>query len=598
MPATLAELAARNPTYAFAAALVRGLQAGGVRHACVAPGSRSAPLAICLAAADGLALHVQLDERSTAFFALGLAKASRAPIALVCTSGTAAANFHPAVIEADLSGAGLVVLTADRPPEVRAWGAAQAIDQVHLYGGSVRAFFEPPAPMGGPGEVRLGQALGRRAAQAAGGRTPGPVHVNVPFREPLHPERVDGVRALAPARNAPHLGLAAAAPPEIPAPAAAASRAQVEALVDALADTRRPAIVVGPWDPTAEAAGAVERLARRIGAPILAEAASGLRVGPNSEATFAGFDAALGVPGFAERHAPDVVLRLGGLPTSPSVAGWLAEHPAARVVAIDERAAFVDPTWRVDLWLQADPQALLTAAQHGLAQNRVEPAWLAAFQTARKVVADASETMRDGATSRAMLRAVWDAMPPAATLFLANSRTIRDADAVLPADPRPVRILASRGANGIDGQVSTVLGVAAAGSEPCVGILGDLAFLHDVGGLFAAARARAPVTLVVLNDGGGGIFDQLPVAAHADELDFESLFRVPHAVGLAEIAAAYGCRHVAASDASELAAVFRAACGRPGVDIVEARLDPKANLASQRSHEDAVAHGLAAAGLA
>jgi len=597
---------APNRNAAFAGALLAELARAGVRHVCVCPGSRSTPLAVAAARTEGLRAWSHVDERSAAFFALGLAKAGGGAVALVCTSGTAAANFLPAVVEASLARVPLVVLTADRPPELQGWGAPQTIDQVRLFGSHVRWFAEAPLPSPADAALRQVRALAARAVHVATAAPAGPVHLNVAFREPLEPAPVpqDAARlgALADAR-------AAAGRPGRPytrewRSGAAPSPEAVAALADEMAAEPRGILACGPLDAGPAFAAAAARLARAAEWPLLPDVASSLRTGPHvAEAPpCSAYDAFLRDDAFAAVHAPGIVLRVGPPLTSKAAGQWLERHPAARLWVVDPGGGYLDPTHRAEEQLRFDPTQLCDAlaraleARGGLAQPEVRAEWARAFGEADR---RARAALAAGIASEGALLAprvaveLAEALPDGAALFLSNSMAIRDADAFLPPSPRRLRVLASRGANGIDGILSTALGAAAAHGGPLALLTGDLAFLHDVGGLLAARRHAIPAVVVVVNDDGGGIFSYLPVARHGEAAHFETLFRTPHGLELAALASAFGARAIRVHDAEALRIALKDGfADRGGLHVIEVPVDRDANVAHHRALWRAAAEAL------
>ncbi len=432
---------------AFARTLVRELHARGVATAVVCPGSRSAPLALAVAAEPGLAHSVHIDERNAAFHALGHAKATGQPVALVCTSGTAGANFLPAVAEACQARVPLIVLTADRPPELRAWGAAQTMEQRTLFAGFTRWSEESPCPSeDGPGEP-YARALARRAVSEAMGPAPGPVHLNLPFREPLLPATID-------------------LEPSVPYPPAQAVAVrttpafeQVASLAKEMQEVERGVLVFGPDSGDAAHADEVRALAERLGWPVLADPASGLRAGSAlAESLVCAADLLLRSADAAAALAPELVVRFGGLPTSKAVSLWMAGHPAAEVWLVDPVSAFRDPQHRASRSVRASAGAFCAAMAASTAgPSRGALAWRARWQAAdRRAHAALEEAM--SADSRfftpQLARALWGTLPEAATLYAANSMAIRELDAFVGPRRLRLQVLANRGVNGIDGQVS------------------------------------------------------------------------------------------------------------------------------------------------
>jgi len=585
-PALAAPLA-ENRNYAFAAALFEELVASGVGHVCVCPGSRSAPLAVSAARAPGLRVWVHLDERSASFFALGLARAEQSPVALVCTSGTAAANFLPAVVEAYHGRVPLLVLTADRPPELRGWGAAQTIDQVGLFGSHVRWFSEAPAPQPGGAGLRHARALACRAAAVATGPPPGPVHLNLPFREPLDPSPdADPGGEGDPQPRARGALPYTARWRDAPSP----SPDLVSRLLEAVKRAPRGVIACGPCDGDPGLPGAVARLGRAAGWPVLAESTSQVRCGPHTEGTpiLARFDALLRSREFALAHPPDLVLRIGAPLTSKAFHQWLELHPASRLVMLDPDRTWSDLQHLASEVIEAAPVGLCDALEARL--RRVSPSpgcprwlseWSAAEDRARRVV-EARLGAGEALLAPRVVGVLAEVLPEGATLFVSNSMAVRDLDAFLPVSGKRLRVLANRGANGIDGIVSSALGAAAALGGPLVLLSGDLAFLHDAAGLFAAHRHPIRATLVVVNDDGGGIFSLLPIAAHGESVDFERLFTVSHGLDLGGVAAAYGLRHRKVSTASDLSRELERSLGSAGTQLIEVAVDGGENLALHR----------------
>ncbi len=599
---------------AFVGAFVEELARAGVRDACVAPGSRSTPLALLLAEHPAVRTWVHLDERSAAFFALGMARASGVPVLLLCTSGSAAANFFPAVVEARAARVPLLVCTADRPPELHDVGAAQTIDQHRLYGPHAKWSVDVALPEGSAGLVRYARVLAGRAAALAAAAPAGPVHLNFAFREPLVPAPA-AVPAVVPHNASPADALAWAGRPEgapwvavadaPPAPDAGA----VARLADALRGARRPLIVCGP-QPDAGLAAPLAELARRARAPLLADPLSQLRWGAHDRSAVVDrYDAVLRDEAAAAALAPDVVLRVGAVPTSKPLAQYLERHGAARQVVVDA-AGWPDPSLFAAEVVHADPRRLAEAVLAAWPRSGAEGAagdraWAARW---RRVDAAAGAALREYLAAcdepfdgRALAEAA-GAVPAGGTLFVSSSMPVRDLDAFAAGDARAVRVLANRGANGIDGVVSSALGAAAAARGvgaggpwrgPLVLAIGDLAFYHDMNGLLAARLHALDATVVLLNNDGGGIFSFLPQAAHPAH--FEQLFGTPHGLDFAPAAALYGARYTRAEGWDAFRGALAAGVGGRGLHVVELRTDRARNVGLHRAAWDAVA---AAAGRA
>jgi 2-succinyl-5-enolpyruvyl-6-hydroxy-3-cyclohexene-1-carboxylate synthase len=597
-----------NPSTAFATVFVDELIRCGLREVVVAPGSRSAPLAMALhdrCGPDGpLRLHVRIDERTAAFLALGLAKASGRPAAVLCTSGTAAANFHPAVIEADESGVPLLLLTADRPPELRGTGANQTIDQFQLYGAAVRWFADAGVPEARPGMNAYWRSLACRgwaAASGAAGGFPGPVQVNIPLRDPLVPGSVDpGGRPPGPPdrRSAPGGG-----EPPRPGQLGDDQPGWVESLdgrpggapwtrLAGPASPGRLGTLELPWtergvvlagDGAVDAA-TLAALAERAGWPVLAEPSSGARQG---SAALTAYQYLLDDPKFTAAHPPDLVISAGRPGLSRGQLGFLrqaAGHGARQVVLAQGPGRWADPA-RTATDLAARIQL------RGLPPTGQPAGWLRRWQQADEAARGALDAILDAGpelTEPRLARDLAAALPDGALLWAASSLPIRDLDRQMAARAG-LRVLASRGASGIDGLISAASGAAlahqAAGGGPAVALLGDLAMLHDAPGLFAGpAEPRPDLVIVVASNDGGGIFSTLEPADFPDS--FERVFGTPHGARLSALAAAAGLPYRSLRDPAELPAALSGS----GLRIVEVPAGRAEGAALRhRLHEAAVA---------
>jgi 2-succinyl-5-enolpyruvyl-6-hydroxy-3-cyclohexene-1-carboxylate synthase len=577
---------APNATYAFAMAFFEELKRSGVEHVCVSPGSRSTPLAVAAGRTSGLSVWSQLDERSSAFFALGLAKTTRRAVALVCTSGTALANYAPAVIEAHHAGVPLLVLSADRPPELRAWGAGQTIDQVKLFGAQVRYFAELPVPAAGREMLRYARTVACRAVGESTGTQPGPVHLNWPLREPLAPLVANGEHDWAEGDLTAERGRANGKPyVHYEAEEKRAAASQVEALAASLSSVEAGVIACGVMDDPGFAA-TVTRLASRLGWPVLVEPTSGLRSGPHTgEASIiAGSDLFLRDEAFAKAHRPDAVLRFGLTPVSKAFRLWLEANPPQRLVVVSSTRDWNEPSHLATDFIVADPTTFcedLSLAIDAKGARFKKSNWQTQFEDAdarTQQVLDA----RLGADARLLepraTRELCERLPQDTLLYVSNSMPVRDLDAFMPIRETRLRVLANRGANGIDGMVSSALGAAAAEQGHVCLLTGDLAFLYDIGGLLAAQRYNLRATIVVFNNDGGGIFSFLPVAAYGDAVRFEELFTTPHGVDLAAVAPLYGLDHTRVSNWSDYADAIEKSFVHPGVSVIEVPIDREANL--------------------
>ena len=513
----------------WALALLEGLVAGGLRRLVISPGSRSTPLILAGQQTPELELTPILDERSAAFFALGLARASGRPVGLVCTSGSALAHWLPAVIEASESEIPLVLLSADRPPELRGWGANQTIDQTRLFGPFVREFHDPGPAEDGTAALKMVRALGARAAAVSQGPWPGPVHLNLPFREPLVPGADCARRATA---DLPTL----AARSEQPWAFTGAPLARdLERLFSG-----RGLICCGPGVWSAEAADALWRCAERLGAPVLCDPLSGLRFGPASGYRITRYDSLLRNPATATALKPDWVLRFGRAPVSKTLLGWLADVPT---ILVDAGGAWSDPSHDVRRKIQAPPGAFCAWLADAEPDSRIggvpDADWLARW-TDGECGLDrmAADYLADAPWCEAhLIRDLLELLPAGEGLLCANSMPIRQLDTWSGSRNAPLQVFGNRGASGIDGQASTFAGLNA-GSVPTTALLGDLSFLHDLSGILLMRGLDRPC--IVLNNGGGRIFDYLPQQGLPG---FERLWRTPVDVDLRSLVESCGCRH-------------------------------------------------------
>jgi 2-succinyl-5-enolpyruvyl-6-hydroxy-3-cyclohexene-1-carboxylate synthase len=566
-------------TYLGLRAFVDELGRCGLREACTSPGSRSTPLVLSLARDPRIRATSHIDERAGAFFALGLAKASGRPAALACTSGTAAANYLPAVVEAHEARVPLLVLTADRPPELRDLGAGQTIDQVKLYGSAAKWYLEVDDHEATAERVRWLRQLACRAFWTALDGRPGPVHLNFILREPLVldaplPEEEPGGGGREGGRpwvTRPRTRTEPAAP-------------LLDGLREELSARPRAVLVAGRTERDPGLGGALATFAERASIPLLADPLSGARCGP---AAVAHYDALLREPAWARSHRPDLVLRVGDLPTSKPLRQWLHGLDDALQVTFDPENAWQDPAGAVATLTGADPRATFDRlAERGL--KRRDRGWLDGWRRADAVAAEAiAATLGEVGLSEPRVAAELGVrLPPDATLVVASSMPVRDVETFLPARERPFRVLSNRGANGIDGTVSTAFGVAAAAPGPTVLLTGDVALAHDVGGLLAASRTDARLVIVLIDNDGGGIFHFLPVAREGE--DFQAHVATPHGLDFAHAAALYGLGWERAADPEGFRSALDRALAADRSTIVCVRTDRDANVALHRRVWEAV----------
>ncbi len=578
-----------NETFAPIEVMIDEFVRAGLAHAVVAPGSRNAPIAWALADRAEIRCWSVLDERQAGFFALGIARSTGRPMIVTCTSGTAAANLHPAVIEADHAGLPLIVLTADRPPELRAKGAGQAIDQIKLYGDSVRWFVEAGNHPLTDETLRHFRQIGARVVDAATAADPGPVHINLPLREPLRPvqadlHELDGT-----------LG-ASGRPDGARWSTAATVRRGGADLGEALAGAERPVFVVGEQNIPGFAAS-LAALAGRTKIPLLADALSQLRRRELArQATIvSAYDLILRADTVRAQLAPDLVVRFGETPTSKSLRAWLAGSNCRQIV-VDPRGRQLDPTLSATDHWKSDPGALVAQVDPGLT-TLSHPSWPSTWKKLELAAQDAIDHSLERepfpfepAVYRELLKSL-----DAATVWVSSSMPIRDVENCGPVGGDTVRYLSNRGTNGIDGVVSSAIGAAAAWNcDRVVLLTGDLAFLYDAPALAIAKQYDIDITVVCVDNDGGGIFSFLPLAEHSEH--FEELTATPPAVDVAAVAGAYGLAVTEPQNADEL----RAAAQQPG--FIRLRTERRANKlahdrVASRVH-DAVAAVLTESGLA
>jgi 2-succinyl-5-enolpyruvyl-6-hydroxy-3-cyclohexene-1-carboxylate synthase len=603
--------------YTLLRAFVDELARCGMRAACTSPGSRSAPLVLSLAREPRLRCYSHVDERCAGFFAVGLAKASGLPVAVACTSGTAAAELLPAVVEAREARVPLLLLTADRPAELRENGAGQAIDQLKLFGGAVKWFFEVGVHEAGDQQLRWMRTLACRAYWTALEGSPGAVHLNFPLREPLVsedelPQDTSGRRDGGPyvVRRAPSR------------PGWAGEDASDARLSELVAGAQRGVLVAGRHERDTDLGRAAAKFAVAAGWPLLADPLSRARRG---DAAIAHYDALLRDERLAASLRPDLVLRVGDLPVSKPLRTWLAGLDGVLQVALDLEGAWQDPASVLCESLALEPASSLFQLGESLAEHpgkgaRPEQDWLASWRSADERAAEAIVGALDGdRLSEPRVAAELGVLLAAeTTLFVASSMPVRDIETFWPVRADPPRVLCNRGANGIDGTVSSAFGVAAhelgpaGGAGPVVLLIGDVALAYDIGGLLAAARLGLKLTIVLVDNGGGGIFDFLAVSGasvarapaspeqrdtaeapgHDDDEDlYTRHIATPTGLDFTKAAALYGLEHRAVATPGELrAALEHALSPEIGSTIVQVQSERAENVRLHRRVWSAVAN--------
>ncbi len=572
-----------NALYAFTGAFFDELARSGVRHAVFCPGSRSTPLVMTLAKEPRIRLWKQIDERSAAFFALGAAKYLKEPVAVICTSGTAAANFLPAIAEARLSHIPLIVITADRPHELRDCGAPQTIDQIHLYGGQVKWFSEAPLPEASNTTLRYIRTLACRAAAETLTAPFGPVHINMPFREPLtpeidpnfHPEKLDETALFGRANGAPFV---AARHAEY----SAADGATMAQLASLLNNSEKPLIIAGS-QPFPSHQSALLRFAEANAVPVLADPLSGAR-GATAACVISGYEIFLRHRPTSHRLQPDLIIRVGAAPVSKIVNQWLETFPAVPHIIVDDSFGWNEPSHIESMYIRAHSEAIFAQLNADPAMaNLPKTPWLQEWRHIDSVAAEAADNACNAFTDMfegRLYRELDRILPDNAILFAGNSMPIRDTDTFFWRKNRPITILANRAANGIDGVVSTALGVAAASGKRVYLVIGDTSLYHDMNGLLAAQLNHLPLTALVINNNGGGIFSFLSQANYPET--FEDLFGAPICLDFQHTAKLYGAQYTFIESWNHLRGALDEPANQTGLVLLEMKTDRAQNVVLHR----------------
>jgi len=574
----------RNPNSRAAAVMMDEFARCGVANACISPGSRSTAIVTGLLRAPAVRPWVILDERSAGFFALGMARETRCPVILVCTSGTAAANYMPAVVEASLSRIPLIVITTDRPPEARDCRSPQTIDQVRMFGSHARWSVDLATPVAGLDLDSYYRTIACRAFATAAQMPAGPVHLNLPMREPLIDvseerealARIGESEFAADESRAPYTRVYPARPALPPD--------SIGALAHKLRGCDRGLRVSGPAAPSPDAARSIARLAGRLNWPVLADPLSGLRAGHHDRSRIVdAYDVLLRDPAFCEANQPDAVIQFGDPPVSKSLGQFLASRPRRSHLMVAEPGTWPDPLQIASDVAQVGTVELCDALFESLDDSpKMSPwldSWLAASARSRAaldaMLADET-TMFEGKVVAELMRLA----PGGCAVHTGNSMPVRDFDTFVGQSDRDTALFCNRGANGIDGVLATALGAAAARKAPTILVLGDLSLLHDIGALQIAARYPVHLLVTVINNDGGGIFSFLPQAALGDS--FETFFATPHGLDFERASALGRARYARAGSWSEFNAAVGYALDHPGLHLLEIRGDRARNLAMHR----------------
>ena len=560
----------------YVASFVDELTRSGVENVVISPGSRSTPMSMVMAEHPELKIWLEIDERSAGFFALGMAKAKREPIALVCTSGTAAANYMPAIVEAYLSRIPLIVITTDRPHELRDVGAPQAIDQINLYGKYAKWFVEMALPEEDEAMLRYVRTVAGRAVATAASGPAGVVHLNFPFREPLIPDfTIENLFSAGSRDREPYVATAQGVPVLEPS--------FVQELSEYLLKTEKGLIICGPYDDPM-VAKTVTLLAEKLNYPILADPLSQLRSGEHKmDWIIDTYDTFLRDKNFSSTYKPDVVVRFGAMPISKALLLYLKQNPATRQIIIDEDGGWREPTLMASDMVFARPDELfqnLLESQPIQEINRQEDwsdHWLHTNQTVRRVLME--EGKKEILFEGQIIQELIELLPEEATLFVGNSMPVRDLDSFFLNNNKQIRTMANRGANGIDGVVSSALGAATVGS-PLVLMIGDLSFYHDLNGLLATKLHPINITIILVNNDGGGIFSFLPQANHPKH--FEQLFGTPLGLDYRQTVEMYGGRFHRIQDWTQFRERFKDEIKNEGLSVIEVPTIREENVVAHR----------------
>lgn len=576
----------------WAGLLVEELVRNGVDAFCISPGSRCTPLTLAAARNTGARCVVHFDERGAGYFALGYARAAGKPAALVCTSGTAAANYYPAIVEASRSRCPLIVLTADRPPELRDTGANQTILQAGMFGPYTRWRFDLPCPAPDISRAFVLTTVDQ-AVYRATGPEPGPVHLNCPYREPFVPDEPAGERdacAASPWRGT-RGPYTAHAPVRQSIEPSTATR-----LRELMAEARRPVVAVGQLNRSADRAAAAA-LVSRLRCPVFPDVASGLRLGCPGDCVISHFDLLLSSPETARALQPDLLIHVGGAMVSKSFQRWLERCPPAHCVRITDHPERDDPAHAVSWRIQADiPEACEAIAACGIAGKGPDEgpgAWLErirAYQDRAARVLDGFFSSRQELMEPAVARCIAALAGHSDGLFLGNSMPIRDAQRYASADGSGPVVFANRGASGIDGNIATAAGAAFGSGRALTAVLGDLAALHDLNSLALLRDITTPVALVIINNNGGGIFHFLPVSSQTAL--FERYFATPHGLSFETAAGLFGLTYANPDTLDGLSDAYGAALGRAGATLIEIRTGRAENAALHKAIDEQVFNAL------
>jgi len=563
----------------YTANFVDELIKSGIKDVVISPGSRSTPLALTFSEHPDIKEWIIIDERSAAFFALGIAKQTKTPVALVCTSGTAAANYYPAIVEAHYSRVPLVIITADRPHELRDVGAPQAIEQIKLYGNYVKWFQEMALPEAS--EEMLGYVRNKaaRAVYMTQEGNPGPVHLNIPFREPLTPDfTLEGIW-----ENAAFKKKIYTQPMD---GRKRLEQGQIDNLLERLKGKQNGLIVCGPQTDDVEFPQAITALAEKWNLPILADPLSQVRSGTHSKINIIeSYDAILKNEEIRERYKPEFIIRFGAMPVSKAYLFFIKENKAVPQFIVEDYSGYREPTGNVTDFIFADPVTLCEDLVEA-GSLKFSEEWLASWQGMNEIARKHLQSgVEERITEGEAIRGLVEVIPENSSIYVGNSMAVRDVDTFFPTNEKNISILANRGANGIDGMVSSGIGAAANGEQITL-VLGDLSFYHDMNGLLAAKQYNLDITIVVINNNGGGIFSFLPQSN--DKKHFEALFGTPSNLDFSLAAKLYDAQYFEPKTVNELMGNLTESYRSKGLSIIEVKTNREDNVVWHRAKWQAI----------
>ena len=569
-----------NRNYLWAKIFVEELVKNGIHYACISAGSRSTPLTVAFATNPDIKVYSHIDERSASFFGLGMALSSKNPVVLVCTSGTASANFFPAIIEAHYSNVPLIILTADRPHELHDSGANQTIDQIKIYGSFVKWFVDVSPPESDPDPLTL-RYLRTLACKAVGisKYTPcGPVHLNFPFKKPLEPVLVEKDRPIYIEEKEPSL-LMIKTPNNpytyIEKGVLVPTKNQIAELLTLIQTSPRGLIVCGPRSSQGNFSDSIMKLSLICEYPILADGTSGIRFGKhvNEDNCYiiGAYENFLQCSSIKKSQQPQLILHFGGMPTSSALESYLESLFGIKRVAITDTEMWNDSTLKLTHYLLADPEITCNIVIEELSKIELtrNTEWLNYFQTIEKTSWNIINSLLENDTNfeGSIVKLLLELIPQNSRLFVSNSLPIRHIDQFCEPSATNIQIFANRGVSGIDGTASTALGIAAENKTKTILLTGDLAFYHDLNGLLTIKRYNVNIVIVVLNNNGGGIFRKLPISQY--DPPFTDYFLTPHGLNFKGISEMYGLNYACLSSKLEFKEYFQKACNSSSSYLIE-----------------------------